>query len=257
MKIATPVSHLFSDDVLANRILRISDCLESRDHSPKSDISKSELYHSDIQLIHPLNSQDIAYLEEVKKNYSSLKGISFHMASCYAKPIVEEGLFVSGKSLANYKEMILNSQINTDIIRRIFGEKVKVLVENNNYYPTPAYDHIALPEFIKEVISLNNLEFLFDIAHAKISAHNMGISYEAYRSQLPLEQIFQIHICKYGFKENNMAFDAHEVPDQIEFEEIKNLSTNGKLKYLTIEYYKSGEVLIKSIKKLKTYVGIS
>ena len=76
-------------------------------------------------------------------------------------------------------------------------------------------------------------------------------------AELPLEEISQIHICKYDVNEDNLAFDAHKVPDEIEFAEVKNLSTNGKLKYLTIEYYKSGEVLIKSIKKLKTYVGIS
>ncbi len=257
MKIATPISHLFTDDALAVQILRVSDCLEQRDHSPKPDISNSELYHSDLQLIHPFQNQNIDYLEKIRRDYSNLRCISFHMASCYAQPTTKEGIFVSGKNLATYEEMIENSQINTDIVRRIFGKKVKVLVENNNFYPTSAYNYIANPEFIKEVISLNDLDFLYDIAHAKISAHNMGISYDAYKSELPLEEISQVHICKYDVNEDNLAFDAHKVPDEIEFAEVKNLSTNGKLKYLTIEYYKSGEVLINSIEKLKTYVDIS
>ena len=55
MKIATPISHLFTNEALAVQILRASDCLEERDHSPKPDISNSELYHSDLQLIHPFH----------------------------------------------------------------------------------------------------------------------------------------------------------------------------------------------------------
>lgn len=256
MIVATPISHLFEDRKVANRIIKVSDCLELRDHSPNEDLV-AELYHSDLQLIHPISGSDIAELKKIRKNNPELKCISFHAASCFAAPSNKEGIFESGQKLSTYEEMIECSQINIKKVRDIFGKEIKILVENNNFYPTPAYDIITNPDFISEIVQKNKINFLYDIAHAKISAHNMKIKYDTYRSLLPIDNIYQVHICKYAINTKGLAYDAHNAPDGIEFDEVKDLSKNGKLKYLTIEYYKSGETLVETIQKLKNHVGIS
>ena len=48
-----------------------------------------------------------------------------------------------------------------------------------NYYPTKAYDIVADGSFISEVVKSNKL-FLFDLAHAQVTASNKKISFKIY-----------------------------------------------------------------------------
>ena len=76
------------------------------------------------------------------------------------------------------------------------SKKINFAIENNNYYPLEAYDIIADPKFISEIVNENKINFLFDIAHAKVSASNMNIDFKKYIDELPMSKMIQIHICK-------------------------------------------------------------
>ena len=69
--------------------------------------------------------------------------------------------------------------INIPKIKNILGD-IEILIENNNYYPTKAYDIITDADFISNLVYDNNIGFLFDQAHAEITAHNQKIKYEEY-----------------------------------------------------------------------------
>jgi uncharacterized protein (UPF0276 family) len=146
-----------------------------------------------------------------------------------------------------------NAKKNFSVIKKIFGDQIKVAVENNNYYPTKAYNHIADAEFINDVVTQNDLYFLFDIAHSKISAFNKKLLWEEYKAKLPLERIIQLHICSHDIDPvSNLAFDAHNYPDKFEIQEVKNLMHNySQIEYLTVEYYREINGLVKSIKSIK------
>ena len=146
---------------------------------------------------------------------------------------------------------------NIPLIKEIVGD-VKILIENNNYYPTKAYDIIANPNFISEIVYDNDIWFLFDQAHAEISAHNLKIEYEDYIQNLPLDRCKQIHLCKMGYntslysKNFYLAEDYHLAPEFEEFQKtLKIIKEYPLIEYLTIEYYKDINGLLNSIKTAK------
>ena len=149
--------------------------------------------------------------------------------------------------------MVHNAKENFSLIKNIFGDGVSIAVENNNYYPTEAYEYVTNPSFINEIVNECDLKILFDIAHAKVSCINGGINYIDYRDSLHLEKVIQLHICKHGIRENKQqAYDAHDYPTDVEFNEVDYLTRSyPNIKYLTIEYYKDFDNLRNSIEKFR------
>jgi len=259
VKIATPISHLFGSAQDAGDIILKSDCLECRDESLDSKFAGQEIFHCHLQPIHELGANDFRYLERVVRLKPDLKLISFHMAaSCDNAKIdtnffeISGGVFQPGGRQFSKDEMLENTRRNFFQIRKILGQDIKIAIENNNYYPTEAYLHITDPSFIRDVVYENDIYLLFDIAHAKVSAHNKKLDYGDYINEFPLERMIQIHICGYDSNEANLAYDAHSPPDEEAWEEIREMiSTYPNVGYLTVEYYKDKDILIRNLMQAK------
>jgi uncharacterized protein (UPF0276 family) len=154
------------------------------------------------------------------------------------------------------KELLQNARENFRRIKSIFGRRVDIAVENNNYYPTEAYQWVSDADFISELVFENEIFFLFDIAHAKITAHNKRINYRDYARDLPLDKTIQIHISGFSIDQYDLAFDAHDPPQEAEWAELKKfLSEKTRVKYLTIECYEDKHALIESLKKARNIVN--
>ena len=148
--------------------------------------------------------------------------------------------------------MLNNSIENTKWLRNTIGNGTSIGLENNNYYPTPAYDIVTDGDFITQVVIENNLFLLLDIAHAMVTAHNKNISYEQYIESLPLNKLIQLHICQPELPDGWIARDTHNEPnDEMYSEVIRLIKEYPAIKYLTIEYYKDKDILIDSINKLR------
>ncbi len=265
IKLATPISHLFADSDSAKCIIDVSDCLECRDRSIENESANQELFHCEIEPIHKLTDEDFSYLEDIKQRKKDLKLITFHMATSCTKPSLEfskikSGVFELGGTSYSRAEMLENANKNLQKIKGIFGDEVKIALENNNYYPTEAYRYVTDADFITQVINDNDVYFLFDIAHAQVTAHNKGVDFEVYKNQLPLNKTIQIHICtpfipEMGIDVNdseNIAYDAHNYPDDFKISEVKYMLENySQVKYLTVEYYRDVENLVKSIGEVR------
>lgn len=263
IKIATPISHMFNDALLAKQIIDISDCLECRDKTIDNQSPNQELFHCELEPIHKLTEEDFVYLANLKDKKKDLKLITFHMATSCSKPILEyskvkSGMFEVGGYSYTRNEMLDNAKNNFMKIKDIFKNDVKIAVENNNFYPSEAYKYITDAEFISEVVEQNDIYFLFDIAHAQVTAHNKGIDFEEYKNKLPLNRIIQLHICSPDIdSETNIAYDAHNYPDNFKLEEVDRLIKKyPNIKYLTVEYYRDIENLIKSINKIKGIINV-
>jgi uncharacterized protein (UPF0276 family) len=253
--LATPVSHLFHDKEHAELITRHSDTLECRDRTFSYSSKNQSLFHCEIQPIHELRDSDFHYIENIKKHKQNLELMTFHLASSCRSPKSVDKMFVLGHN-DNYTEeqLLTNAENNFKIIKKILGDHISIAVENNNYYPTEAYKYITEPEFINQVMSDSDLFLLFDIAHAKVTSYNQKIRYETYRDALNLSRAIQVHICEFDVnKEKGLAYDAHNLPSDSEYAEVKFLVDNYKgIKYLTIEFYRDVELLIASLNKFKS-----
>jgi uncharacterized protein (UPF0276 family) len=256
LKIATPISHLFEDPRHAQHIIDNSDCLECRDRSLNVNLPGQEVFHCGIQPIHKLDKNDFYYLENIAKSKPNLKLITFHAASSCSKPYIEGQMFRMGGVQYSREELLQNARENISQIKALFGSQVSVAIENNNYYPTEAYRWITDADFIRQIVYENDIFFLFDIAHARVTAHNRELNYEDYKNVLPLDKMVQIHICHYAVDKNNIAYDEHNLPEKEEWEELKSLiSSTCNVRYLTIEYYKDTNKLIKSLKEVRKIIN--
>lgn len=218
---------------------------------------KHELFHSDLQLIHEWGSAEWSFLEKIKNKKQNLKLLTFHLASCCEKPYMSKGVFQLGGREYSRDEMKYFAKNNSTKIKNMFDDSIDIAIENNNYYPTPAYRDITDANFISEVVKENNIKFLFDIAHAKITCFNKNINFEKYKRDLPLDKIIQIHICAHKIDNKlNQAYDAHNFPNDEEFLEVSTIVTEYKdLKYLTIEYYRDIKNLEVSLIKFKNLIN--
>lgn len=256
LKIATPISHLFEDPRHAQYIIDNSDCLECRDRSLNVSLPGQEVFHCDIQPIHKLAKDNFYYLENIARLKPDLKLITFHAATSCDKPYIKGHMFRLGGVQYSKEEMLQNARENISQIKALFGSQVSVGIENNNYYPTEAYRWITDADFIRQIVYENDICFLFDLAHARVTAHNKKLNYEDYKCGLPLDRMVQVHICLHVINENNIAHDEHDLPGKEEWEELKRLISAGcNVRYLTIEYYKNTNKLIKSLKMVRGIIN--
>jgi len=255
IKLATPISHLFANIEYQNIIVENSDVLECRDRSIEhnDNLNMQELFHCELQPIHEWGDAEWRFLQKIKDTKPNLKLLTLHLASCCDKPSVGGRAFGLGGREYTREEMKNFAKENFVKIKIIFGNDIDIAVENNNYYPTEAYRDVTEAGFISEIVNENNLRFLFDIAHAKVTCFNKNINFEKYKKELPLDKIIQVHICTYSIDDElNQAYDAHGYPNDEELlEVIKVISECGGVKYLTVEYYRDIENLEISLRKVK------
>ena len=251
-KIATPISHLFKNEGDATLITSNSDCLEYRDHSPsEGNIQLHELFHFEMQIIHPIDEPGFKYIEDAFRDKPHLKLASFHVASCCDKPVLIDGVFYIGGAEYSYEELQATAARNIARIRSFMPIGMRICVENNNYLNSPAYKYVIEAEFLNNLVTNNDIYFLYDIAHAHISAVNMDIPFEKYYSGLPISRTRQVHICKFGMRSETEAYDAHFAPDEFIYSELKKVIEQAAVDYVTVEYYKETDGLIRSLQYLK------
>lgn len=256
IKIATPISHQFLRKNLAKEVFKLSDCFEARERTSHLRVKDTYLYHIDIDLTAAWNKSVKDYLLKIINPQKKLKLVTFQITRCcQAEKLVNGKFKLVGKKFTK-EQMLRNSKENLKWFKSKFGKKIKIGIENNNYYKTPAYDIITEGKFISDIVKKNNIYLLLDIAHAMVTAKNRNIDLKKYLDDLPLSNLIQIHICGPLLKANT-GFDKHRPPQQYVYDAIKPIiiKHKNKVKYLTLEYYRNEKILIKELKRLKLFTN--
>lgn len=254
MFIAIPISNLFKQKKGIGKVIEISDCFEVRDLSFNSKIPKQYLYHSEINLASEWTEVEKHKLNLIAIFKKELKLISFHLATRFSNPVMVGKMFQPGGKEYKIEDMVNNSKENVKTVKKIFDKSIEIAIENNNYYPTPAYKIVTENDFLSEIIYKNSIKFLLDISHARITAYNRKIKFKNYLKKLPLDKCVQVHISEHTIK-NNIAYDSHVLLSEDNYQFLKCfLKDNKNLKYLTVEYYKSIPNLIMTINRIKRIV---
>lgn len=109
--------------------------------------------------------------------------------------------------------------------------------ENTQYYPRPEYDQVSEPETISGMFRANRVGLVLDMAHAQISAKNLGIPFWNYVSLLPLELTTEVHLSRIG-RISGEVFDSHYMPSKAEgrmFDRLRTMISEDV--YIVVEYY--------------------
>ncbi len=138
-------------------------------------------------------------------------------------PWLSTGIGASAEPQAHrngpYREADLNAlqtreTVITNIVRH--GRRLKdwagvpLLLENYNYHPTNAYEYICEPELFRWLLDEIDCGMLLDLAHALISAHNLGwSSAESYLEALPLHKAREVHVTRPGWQ-GTQRVDLHQ-----------------------------------------------
>jgi len=251
INIATPISHQFLRKNLSKEIYKLSDCFEARERTSHLRIKKTYLYHIDIDLTAEWNKSVKNYISKIIEPHKKLKLVTFQITRCCQAEKLVNGKFKLVGNKFTEKQMFKNSQVNLKWFKNRFGKKIKIGIENNNYYKTPAYDIITESKFISDIVKKNKIYLLLDIAHAMVTSKNRNIDLEKYLNELPLTNLIQIHICGPLLKDK-FGQDKHRPPQNYVYDTIRPILKKYKknIKYLTLEYYRSEKILIKELKKL-------
>ena len=142
---------------------------------------------------------------------------------------------------------------NIAFIRHNFDGLIKV--ETLNYFDTGAYERVCEPEFISMIINELDIELLLDIGHLIICVNNMNIPLESYLNEIPLNKISEIQISGSNIV-NGILEDTHEIPSETDMDILDHILYRIKPKYLTLEYYKNDQALIKGYRDLAKWLQI-
>jgi hypothetical protein len=251
--IATPISHLFENQGFAQQIIENSDCLELRQRSLNSIHENQKLFHIDIDLTQPWDNEIKKYLENAISQKIDLDLITFQATRCCSGENIVNGVFEISGTKFSKEDLLSFAKNNVDWIRSWLNPRIKIGFENNNYYPTEAYEIITEPEFIKKLVIDNQVYLLLDIAHAMVTSHNQKRTYISYIEDLPMEKCIQLHICQPMIKDNQIARDTHDLPTKEMLLETMRLVTKyPNIGYLTVEYYKNVDGLIGVLQSIKS-----
>jgi len=125
--------------------------------------------------------------------------ISFHL--CFSSEEVgTEGIdnhnFAMGRVLSRdetFERISLSLSTISDQFRKI-GYEGKILIENLDYHPTGAYEHICEPGFISETAKHTGCLVLLDVAHTIISSHYFGIHAVDFVKAIGTDSIYEVHV---------------------------------------------------------------
>lgn len=251
IKIATPISTLFNATSHLKEILNLSDALEIRDISKEVTSCLPRLYHSDLNIVEIWTEEEMKNaLSIINKNKVCLA--SFHLSSCVPHPQSIDGIYQPNQKKFSQTQMMENVQKNIASIKsKLSNREVTLAIENNNYFPTGAYETVTEPKFINSVLEKFNLKLILDISHAEIAAHNRHLHKDDYVKNFNIENVFQIHL-SHAKKTPELYTDAHlelEEEDWDNFKKILNRCPN--VKFVTIEYYKNAQQLLEMLGKLR------
>lgn len=159
---------------------------------------------------------------------------------------------VQGMTYENIFEL-MSRQIQ--IFKKNF--KVPLLLENTPDSPQDrtVFDHYPyyMTDQINRLFEENDVGFLLDLTHAKITALYHGWDIRDYIKQLPLNRIKEIHINGSGFDMNGFPSDTHQAMEIEDYKLLEWVLANSNPSIVTLEYSgketESEETIIDSLEK--------
>jgi uncharacterized protein (UPF0276 family) len=163
-------------------------------------------------------------------------------------------MFGHDRQIASRTETQPRSKLYLNICRNAAQLKrwlpVPLLLENLDYQPKDTHEYLCEPLFIVAVLDAVDCGFLLDIAHARVSAHNLSFDEERYFRSLPLYRTREIHVSGPHLRDGAM-FDAHEPLQDKDWEALAFVLARTEPETITLEYTKDRDLLQDQLQRLR------
>ncbi len=159
-----------------------------------------------------------------------------------------EGKITRHSETQSQSQVYLNTCRSAARLRRWLT--VPLLLANPDFHPGSGCEYICEPLFIIAVLDAVGCDFLLDIAHARISAHNMGLGEERYIRSLPLFRTQEIHVSGTRIRKGTM-YDAHEPLQARDWDILSYVLSRAQPKMVTLEYAKDKARLQAQLERLR------
>lgn len=130
------------------------------------------------------------------------------------------------------------------------GVDAPLLIENLDYCPEGAYEHICQPWFIRDLVLEVDCGFLLDLAHAQVSADWLGYSIDEYLENLPLERVREIHLSS-PRRGGERLDDVHAELRERDYALFATVLQWTSVEAVVIEYRRDGAALAEQIGRIR------
>lgn len=162
-----------------------------------------------------------------------------------ASEVFFEGRAMAGSGTLGREELFGNVCRNVRALAAAIP--VPLILENLDYNPTGAYEHVCEPEFIAAVLEATGTGLLLDLAHARVSAARFGRPIEDYLDGLPLDRVLQLHVSGPRWHPAEGAAgilrDDHEPLLEEDYDLLEEVLSRTEPRALTLEYGRDAAAL--------------
>ena len=250
IKLSLPCSDMFKDN--KEFFLPFIDVIELKEKEDYLGYQKEYIFHSGDGIIDEKFIQNIA--SNGLLNYFQEKNInlfSFDFGPSCTKTEIKGYKYIPRSKILSKIEIQDLALERIEFIRDNFSGRIAV--ENLNYFSGGAYKHICEPNFISKFVTKSDVFLVLDLAHAAISAHNLGMGTLNYLAELPLGRVIEIHLSRPSIR-NGTWLDSHLEPLEKEFRLLEYVLKHAKPEYITVEYYESAEKCLNIYRYLQTFL---
>lgn len=122
---------------------------------------------------------------------------------------------------------------------------VPLLLENLDYCPGGAYEHVCEPEFIDALLSATDCGMLLDLAHAQVTASWLGIPVEELLDRMPLERVVEVHVSSPRESDTHAGrlYDAHEPVTERDLDLLRLVLSRSSPRMVVLEFRRDAEQL--------------
>lgn len=179
-------------------------------------------------------------------NRNDIKLFSFDLGpSCTG--VTMKDFYLASGSVLSAEDILRIGTRKIGFIKRNFSGNIAL--ENMDYHPGGAYEHVCKPEFIAQALKLWDAGLVLDIGHAVVSSFVYGMQPRDYIAGLPLERVKEVH-----FSHAQGNFDLHGLPEEEDYRLLEFILSVSSPEYLVLEYYGDPESIILETKKMADFL---
>lgn len=130
------------------------------------------------------------------------------------------------------------------------GYSGAVSLENLDFHPGGAYDHVCDPSFIARALKDWDAGLTLDIGHMSVTCFQTGMDPKEFIRRLPLDRLMEVHV-----SHANGDDDTHALPTDADYALLDYLFTLARPRYLKLEYYWDADAIVRETLKLADFVA--